>query len=168
MSWASVDSPEESPDQSLVYQVETDSPHKDTEMTVEAGELIDQVDCMEKEIFSLKNESVIIMKDIENFNRENLSLKEKQKTLRKQIKFNSESFLSKLLLNEETGEIQQLRRKIVELENNLAEVEQKYKCDKIDLTEKNKDFVSISNNKIVYLFLSQKSRREFGDDETRV
>ena len=168
MSWASVDSPEESPDQSLVYQVGTDSPHKDTEMTVEAGELIDQVNCMEKEIFSLKNESVIIMKDIENFNRENLSLKEKQKTLRKQIKFNSESFLSKLLLNEETGEIQQLRRKIVELENNLAEVEQKYKCDKIDLTEKNKYFISISNNKIVYLFFSQKSRREFGDDETRV
>ena len=107
-------------------------------MTVEAREIIEQVNCMEKEIFSLKNESVIIMNDIEKFNRENLSLKEKQKTLRKQIKFNSESFLSKLELNEEKDEIQQLRRKIVELENNLAEVEQKYKSDKQDLTEKNK------------------------------
>ena len=138
MSWASVDSPEESPDQSLVYQLETDCPHNDTEMKVEAREIIDQVSCMEKEISSLKNESIIIMNDIENFNRENLSLKEKQKTLRKQIKFNSESFLSKLELNEEKDEIQQLRRKIVELENNLAEVEQKYKSDKHDLTEKNK------------------------------
>ena len=138
MSWASLDSPEESPDQSLVYQLERDSPHTDLEMTVEAREIIHQVDCMEKEISSLKNESVIIMNDIENFNRENLSLKEKQKTLRKQIKFNSESFLSKLQLNEEKDEIQQLRRKIVQLEDNLAEVEQKYKTDKKDLTEKNK------------------------------
>ena len=133
-----MDSPEESPDQSLVYQVGTDSPHKDTEMTVEAGELIDQVNCMEKEIFNLKNESVIIMNDIENFSRENLSLKEKQKTLQKQIKFNSESFLSKLQLKEDKDEIQQLRRKIVELEHNLAEIEQKYQSDKRDLTEKNK------------------------------
>ena len=140
MSWASVDSPEESPDQSLVYQLERDCPpdNNDAEMTVEAREIIEQVNCMEKEIFSLKNESVIIMNDIENFNRENLSLKEKQKTLRKQIKFNSESFLSKLELNEEKDEIQQLRRKIVQLENNLAEAEQKYKSDKEDLIEKNK------------------------------
>ena len=145
MSWASVDSPEESPDQSLLYQLEADCPHHNTEMNVEAREIIDQVNCMEKEIFNLKNESVIIMNDIENFNRENLSLKEKQKTLRKQIKFNSESFLSKLQLNEEKDEIQQLRRKIIELEDNLAEVEQKYKSDKKDLTEKNKYFVLISN-----------------------
>ena len=143
MSWASVDSPEESPDQSLVYQLEVDGPHNNTEMNVEAREIIDQVNSMEKEIFNLKNESVIIMNDIENFNRENLSLKEKQKTLRKQIKFNSESFLSKLQLNEEKDEIQQLRRKIIELEDNLAEVEQKYKSDKKDLTEKNKYFVLI-------------------------
>ena len=138
MSWASVDSPEESPDQSLVYQLEKDCSHTDSEMRLEAREIIDQVNCMEKEIFSLKNESVTIMNDIENFNRENLSLKEKQKSLRKQIKFNSESFLSKLQLNEEKDEIQQLRRKIVQLEDNLAEVEQKYKTDKKDLTEKNK------------------------------
>ena len=149
MSWASVDSPEESPDQSLAYQLEVDGPHNNTEMNVEAREIIDQVNSMEKEIFNLKNESVIIMNDIENFNRENLSLKEKQKTLRKQIKFNSESFLSKLQLNEEKDEIQQLRRKIIELEDNLAEVEQKYKSDKKDLTEKNKYFVLISNNEIV-------------------
>ena len=152
MSWASVDSPEESPDQSLVYQLEVDGPHNNTEMNVEAREIIDQVNSMEKEIFNLKNESVIIMNDIENFNRENLSLKEKQKTLRKQIKFNSESFLSKLQLNEEKDEIQQLRRKIIELEDNLAEVEQKYKSDKKDLTEKNKYFVLISNNEIVAMF----------------
>ena len=152
MSWASVDSPEESPDQSLVYQLEADCPRNNTEMDVEAREIIDQVNSMEKEIFNLKNESVIIMNDIENFNRENLSLKEKQKTLRKQIKFNSESFLSKLQLNEEKDEIQQLRRKIIELEDNLAEVEQKYKSDKKDLTEKNKYFVLISNNEIVAMF----------------
>ena len=143
MSWASVDSPEESPDQSLVYQLERDSPHNEVKMTVEAREIIEQVSCMEQEISSLKNESVIIMNDIQNFNRENLSLTEKQKTLRKQIKFNSESFLSKLQLNEEKDEIQQLRKKIVELEDNLAEVEQKYKSDKKDLTEKNKYFVLI-------------------------
>ena len=141
MSWASVDSPEESPDQSLVmYPLEKDcprSPH-DMEMKAEAQEIIEQVNCMEKEISSLKNESVIIMNDIEDFNRENLSLLEKQKTLRKQIKFNSESFLSKLQLKEDKDEIQQLRRKIVELEHNLAEIEQKYQSDKRDLTEKNK------------------------------
>ena len=158
MSWVSVDSPEESPDQSLVYQLETVCPHNnnDLEMTAEAREIVEQVHCMEKDIFSLKNESVIIMNDIENFTRENISLKEKQKSLRKQIKFNSESFLSKLELNEERDEIQELRRKIRELENSLAEVEQKYKSDKKDLTEKNKyNLFKFYSKNIINFFLKK-------------
>lgn len=131
LSWASLDSPEESPDRSLVCQ--------DDQMKTEAEEIMNQVNCMQKEILGLKSESSTILSDIEQFNRENSSLREKQMTLRQQIKFNSESVLSNLQSRkEELDEIHQLKRKISELEDNLKKVEEKYQSEKKDFTEKNR------------------------------
>ena len=129
MSWASLDSPEESPDRSLSYQ--------ECRMKEEAREIIDQVNCMQNEILSLKNESSNIMSDIKDFSQENMLLNEKQKTLTEHIKFTSEGVLSKIK-NEDEAEIELLKRKISDLEANLKDVEERYQTKNKDLREKNR------------------------------
>ena len=97
----------------------------------------DQVNCMQNEILSLKNESSNIMSDIKDFSQENMLLNEKQKTLREHIKFTSEGVLS-IIKNEDEAEIELLKRKISDLEANLKDVEERYQTEKKDFREKNR------------------------------
>ena len=106
-------------------------------MKEEAREIIDQVNCMQNEILSLKNESSNIMSDIKDFSQENMLLNEKQKTLTEHIKFTSEGVLSKIK-NEDEAEIELLKRKISDLEANLKDVEERYQTENKDLREKNR------------------------------
>ena len=137
VSWASVDSPEESPDRSAVCPRETD--RRDSELKAEAREILEQVQSVQQEIMCLRTEGHTIQSDIDHFKRENTNLKQKQKSLRQQIKFSSESVLSKLRSSrEDRDEVDLLRRKIAQLEDNLKEVEEKYHSEKKEFTEKNR------------------------------